>query len=177
MVEVKRNLPADAQTEIAIDFTRPVYLVKMLVPSGTIYMSTGPQITFDGDVYNEGQLSVGNFVWSPDGSQTGQLELANENNAASALLLTGTLNDVVVEIYQTYLIAGGGNTAPQLYVRGSMDGSTIGASRSIVNVLSTTAQTASVPTRYYTIEEGFNWLPIDGEVVTWGDEVFLLQQR
>lgn len=172
---IVRNLPADALTEIAIDFTRPVYLVKMLLPTGTRYLSTGPQITFDSNLYIEGQVSVSTITWNSDGSQSGRLLLSNEANAASALLLAGTLNDVIVEIFKTYLISGGGNTAPQLYIRGSMDGAVIGASSSRVNILSTTAQTAFVPNRYHTVAEGFNWLPIEGEVITWGDEVFLLQ--
>lgn len=170
----RRDLPSDVLTEIAIDFTRPVYLVRMEFPAGESYLSSGPQITFDGNTYNEGQVSVGSFVWTPDGSQSGTLTLSNENNAASALILAGSINDIVVNIYKTYLIAAGGNTTPQLYIKGSLDGSDIGASRSKVNVLSTTAQTSFIPSRYYTIAEGFNWLPIDGEVVTWGGDSFVL---
>jgi len=170
-----RDLPADSLTEIAVDFTRPVYLVKMLFPSGTRYMSTGPQITFDSDIYIEGQISVETVAWNSDGGQSGTLVLSNENNAASALLLAGTINDIIVEVYKTYLKAGGGNTVPQMYITGSMDGAGIGASVSIINILSTTAKTATIPNRYHTVSEGLNWLPIDGEVITWGDEVFVLQ--
>ena len=172
-----RNLPADSLTEIAIDFTRPVYLVKMLFPDRTVYLSTGPQITFNSDIYLEGQVSVETVEWSSDGSQSGTLVLLNEGNAASALMLAGTVNDVIVEVYQTYLKAGGGNTVPQLYIKGSMDGADIGASSSVVNIRSTTGQTAFVPNRYHTAAEGFNWLPIDGEIIIWGEEVFILQRQ
>ena len=100
---ISRVLPADAQTEIAIDFTRPVYLVEMLFPSGTLYLSTGPQITYNSNIYQEGQVSVGSFSWNSDGTQTGEITLSNENNAASALILGNTVNDVVINIYKTYL--------------------------------------------------------------------------
>lgn len=176
MSMIRRNLPAPTVSQIAIDFTRPVYLVKMLFPAGTVYLSTGPQITFEDNVYQEGQVRVGSFAWNSDGTQQGTIVLSNENNAASALILNGTVNDVVIEIYKTYLIANGGNTTPFLYVRGSMDGSDVGYSNCSVGVLASTAQTGTVPNRYFTIQQGFNWLPVEGEKITWGDEVFILQE-
>jgi len=174
---ITRPLAAPILTEIAIDFTRPVYLVKMLFPAATTFMSTGPQITFSSDIYIEGQISVLTVEWNADGGQSGVLRLSNENNAASALLLTGTVNGVLVEVYKTYLISGGGNTAPEMYIKGTMDGADIGADSSTVNILSTTSKTAFVPNRYHTAAEGFNWLPIDGEIITWGDEVFVLRRQ
>lgn len=171
---IQRNLPADAQTEIAIDFTRPVYLVEMLFPTGTLYLSTGPQITYNSNVYQEGQVSVGAFRWNSDGTQSGDITISNENNSASALILGGTINDVVINIYKTYLIAAGGNTTPVLYVTGSMDGSDVGYSSSRVGVLSTGSQTGHLPNNYFTVANGFHWLPIEGEKITWGDEVFIL---
>jgi len=173
--QIERSLPAAVKTEIAIDFTRPVFLVKLKFATGEKYVSSGPQITFDSNVYIEGQVSVGTFAWGADGNQSGQITLSNEANAAAALILGNNVNDVEVEIFKTYLIAAGGNTAPQLYVRGSLDGPKIEASRATVTVISTSSETGFVPNRYYTPAEGFNWLPIDGEVITWGTEVFQLR--
>jgi hypothetical protein len=104
---VKRALTTEVQTEVAIDFTRPVFLVEMQFPSGTVYLSSGPQITYDSNVYQEGQVSVGSFTWNSDGTQQGTIVLSNENNAASALILNGTVNDVVINIYKTYLKSSG----------------------------------------------------------------------
>jgi len=173
--QIERNLPAAVEAELAIDFTRPVFLVKMKFVTGEKYVSSGPQITFETNVYIEGQVSVGTFTWDADGRQTGQITLSNEANAASALILGNNVNDVIVEIYKTYLIAGGGNTAPQLWVLGSLDGGRVEPSKSVMRVLSTASETGFVPNRYYTVAEGFNWLPIDGEVVTWNGEVFQLK--
>ena len=175
--EVKRDLGALSQTEIAIDFTRPVFLVKLLIPNATRYVSTNMQITFEGNNYIEGQVSVGSFQWTADGVQTGNITLSNEANAASALILGATVNDIEIEIYKTYLINGGGNTPPELYVRGVMDGADITPEQARIAVVSTTARTAFLPNRYHTASEGFSWLPVDGEVITWGTEIFLLQSR
>jgi hypothetical protein len=176
---VTKNLPAAALTEIAIDFTRPVYLVKLLFPAGARYVSTNIQIAFEGNLYIEGQVSVGTFQWTADGVQTGFISLSNEASAASALVLSATTNDVEIEIYQTYLIAGGegGNTPPVLYVKGVMDGARLSPTEARITVVSTTARAAFLPNRYHTASEGFNWLPIDGEVITWGADVFTLQSR
>jgi len=174
---VQRNIPADAATETAVDFTRPVFLVKMLIPGQTRFVSTNMQITFEGNIYIEGQVTVQSFSWDTDGTQTGQILLSNEANAASALVLGATINDIEVEIYKTYLINGGGNTHPSLYVRGVMDGADIGPDNTRITVVSTTARSAFLPNRYHTVAEGFNWLPIEGEVVQWGTEVFVLQSR
>ena len=175
-MQVRRTLPAGVDSQLAVDFTRPVFLVKLLFPTGATFVSTGPQITFEGNVYQEGQVYVGSFRWNPDGSQQGNITLSNENNAASALILGGTINDIEIVIYKTYLIAGGGNTTPSVYVRGSMDGSEVGYDRVDIGVLSTSAQTGTIPNRYYTTNEGFNFLPIEGEKITWGEEVFILQE-
>ena len=177
MVEVRRYLPADSQTEIAIDFTRPVFLVAMLFPAAPRYMSSSEQITFDGNIYIEGQVAVDTFQWTADGVQTGTLILSNESNAASALVLGATVNDIPVEIFKTYLIEGGGNTEPVLFVRGVMDGANIEYDETSITVVSSTAQSAFLPNRYHTAAEGFSWLPVDGEVITWGTEIFLLQSR
>jgi hypothetical protein len=175
--EVVRNISAESQAEIAIDFTRPVFLVKMLIPGQPRYVSSGVQITHGGDIYIEGQVSVGSFQWTADGVQTGSITLSNEANAASALILGSTINDIDIEIYKTYLIAGGGNTSPQMYVRGVMDGADIDPEEARVTIVSTTARAAFLPNRYHTAAEGFSWLPVDGEVITWGNEIFLLQSR
>jgi len=95
---VVRDLPQDTQDELEIDFTRPVYLVKMIFDSGTVYLSSSIQITFDGDVYIEGQVSVGTVSWDESGSQTGSLILSNENDAATALILGNSVNDVLIGV-------------------------------------------------------------------------------
>jgi len=173
--KIVRSLPAAVKTEIELDFTRPVFLIKMQFAPATSYLSSGPQITFDGNVYSEAQVSVGTFSWDSDGAQRGDILISNENNAAAALILGTNVTDVPIDIFKTYLLSAGGNTDPQLYVRGSLDASRIGDSASSISVVSTNSQTGFAPRRYFTVDEGFNWLPVDGEVITWNGEVFQLR--
>jgi hypothetical protein len=177
MTERSRQLAGDNLTQIAVDYTRPVYLIQMVFPTGTTYISSGIQISFDGNVYPEGQVSVNTFRWDADGTQEGSITLSNESNIASALILAGTVNDIEIIIYKTYLIAGGGNTTPEFYVRGAMDGTSLSPEKAVIGVLSTTSRTAFVPNRYHTMSEGFNWLPVSGETIMWGDEAFILVEE
>lgn len=174
--DISRIIGADTQTEIGIDFTRPVFLVKMDFPIASQFMSTGPQITFDSNVYVEGQVSVSTFTWSADGVQTGGISIYNENNAAAALILNQGVNDIPISIYLTYLIAGGGNSTPELLVSGVMNGGNLSPSKLTISVLSTASAAQFIPNRYYTSAEAFNHLPVDGSVITWGGERFILEQ-
>lgn len=176
MSTIKRDIAADLQTEIANDFTRPVYLVEMQFDAGSAYMSTGPQISFGGNIYAEGQVSVGTFVWNGEGQQQGNIRVFNENNSAAALVLNNGINEVPILIYKTYLIAAGGNTVPELMISGIMNGAQLNASSAEISVLSSKSSANFIPNRYYTEAEGFNFLPEDDQVVFWNGEYFVLEQ-
>ena len=174
---ISRSIGSDTGTEVAIDFTRPVHLVKMEFPSATSYMSTGPQITFDSNVYLEGQVNVGTFTWSSDGIQKGKINIHNENNVAAGLILNEGVNDISISIYLTYMIVGGSNSTPELLVSGVMDGGDLTAESLSISVVSTKSSAQYIPNRYYTEAENFRHLPVDGSVITWGGEKFTLEQR
>ena len=172
---ITRPVATDLLDASAVDFTRPIYLVKMLFPGGSRFLSTGPQVTFETNNYIEGQVSVKTFSWNMDGTQQGSIELSNEANAASALVLGSTTNDIPIEIYITYQLTASTFTVPQMYITGVMDGGDIKPDKATIQVVSTNAQSAFLPNRYHTPLEGFNWLPVDGEVITWGTEAFVLR--
>jgi hypothetical protein len=172
---ITRAIGADLLAASEVDFTRPVYLVKLLFPGQTRYVSTGIQVTFESDIYIEGQVSVKTFSWNMDGTQQGAIELSNEANAASALVLGATTNDIPIEIYVAYQLTATTVTVPQLYVSGVMDGGDVKPDFTTIQVVSTTARESYIPNRYHTALEGFNWLPVDGEVIVWGTEAFVLR--
>ncbi len=174
--DISRVIAIDTQTEIAIDFTRPVFLVRMDFPTASQFMSTGPQITLDSNVYVEGQVSVSTFTWSADGVQRGAISIHNEQNAAAALILNEGVNDIPISIYLTYMIAGGSeNSTPELLVAGVMNGGNLTPEKLVISVLSTKSAAQFIPNRYYSSAEAFNHLPVDGSVITWGNEKFTLQ--
>lgn len=176
--DISRAIGADTDTEIAIDFTRPVFLVKMEFDTATQYVSSGPLISFESNTYVEGQVHVGTFTWDGDGNQSGKVKIYNENNSAASLMLNEGVNDIPITIYLTYMIAGGGgNTTPELLVAGTMNGGSLNAKELIISVLSTKVAGQFLPNRYYTIAEGFNHMPIDGSSIMWGGEKFILEAK
>ena len=172
---IKRTIPADVETEVVKQHTVPFFIVKMEFVAATSYMSEAQTVTFETNVYLEGAIKVGTFSWSPDGVQKGSVELLNENNAATALVLNNTVQDVPVTIYQVYSLTPTTNTTPVLYSKGVLSGSNIRPEKSVLGVLTSKAETDFAPRDFFTIEEGFNWLPPTGTVVTWADEKYVLE--
>jgi len=172
---VIRRLDSTTLTEIDTNHTKPVYLVKMMFTEGEYYVSSGKAITFEGNVYVSGQVNVGTFRWSNPGQQEGDIELFNENNSASALVLNNKVSDVPIEIYKTYVKSDDSNTTPVLLVKGVMDEPVITPYSAKINVLSSRSLTEFIPRRYYTVSEGFNFLPSDGQVINWNNERFVLE--
>jgi len=164
---VQRTIDSSTQTEIAKQHTVPFFIVKMEFEGATSYLSEAQQVTFETFDYLEGAIKVGTFKWSPNGVQTGSIELLNEHNAAAALVLNNDVQDVPVTIYQVYSTGPTTNSTPEVYSKGVLSGSNIGPSKSVLDVLTSAAETEFAPRDFFTIEEGFNWLVPTGTVVTW----------
>lgn len=175
-MKIKRDDVLDSiQSELVNDFTKPVYLLTLGF-SPVIYLSTGPDIIFNTNTYVGSLITLSSFTWTPEGGQTGDIIFLNdENSIATALILGGSIADVTVEIYQTYMLAAGGNTTPIKVVGGVLDASTITPSQVIVRVVSSRSKSEYLPRRYYTKNEGFNFLPTDGQLITWNGENFILE--
>ena len=121
-------------------------------------------------------MHVGTFTWTPDGTQKGRVKLYNENNNASALILNEGVNDIPITIWLTYLIAGGGNTTPTPYCLGAMNGGSLNATELTIDVMSTKSAAQFLPNRYYSLDQGFNHMPVDGSIITWAGQKFELQK-
>ena len=174
MTTVKRSIPTNVETVLDDQQTQPFHIVKMEFASATSYLSESQQVTFEGNIYSEGAIAVRSFTWGPDGTQAGAIALLNENDAATALVLNNTVQDVPVSIYKVYSTGPSTNTDPVLMVKGVMSGSNIQPSQSIIGVITSSAETEFAPREFYTIAEGFNWLPPTGTVVQWGGEKYVL---
>ncbi len=171
---VQRTVPANVQTEIVKQQTQPFHIVKIEFDTATSYLSETQAVTFETNVYQEGAISVRSFSWGPDGTQVGSIALLNENDAATALVLNNIVQDVPISIYKVYSTGPSTNTDPVLIVKGVMSGSNIQPSQSVLGVITSTAETEFAPRDFYTIEEGFNWLPPTGTVVQWNGEKYVL---
>lgn len=172
---VQRTVPANTQAVLTDQHTRPFFIVKIEFPGTTGYYSESQEVTFETNTYIEGAIRVGSFQWTGEGTQEGQIAFLNENDAATALVLNNQIQDTPISIYKTYSTSPTTNTDPVFMAKGVLSGSTISPKETIVGVLTSKAQTEFVPREFFTVEEGFNWLPAVGTVVTWNNEKYVLE--
>ena len=170
-----RTLPGNVSTEIDNQHTKPFYIVKMEFAGGTQYRSEAQQVSYGGQTYLAGNVKVGQFSHNSDAGQSGSISLLNENDYAADLGLDETVQDVPIEIYLVYSTGPSTNTDPVLYVRGYLSGATITPAETTFAVMTSRATTEFVPSKFHTIEEGFNWLPPSGLIVQWNGEKYMIE--
>jgi hypothetical protein len=175
MTIVQRTIPSNLEAVLGDQHTEPFNIVKIEFEAATQYLSESREVTFETNEYLEGAITVGKFRWGPDGTQSGTISLLNENNAASALILSNTIQDIPITIYEVYATGPSSNSDPTIVVTGVMSGSSLNPKEAVVQVLTSKGDTEFVPSAFYTIEEGYNWLPPVGTVVQWNGEKYVLQ--
>jgi len=173
-MQTKRLITSELAEEIAKGHTEPFKLVRIDFDAAPQYLSEGGTVEFEGNTYVGGGVQVGTFVWTPDLTQVGTVELLNELNAATAIILNNQVLDTPVTIYETYR-TDTGFAEPTVIVKGVLDSPTITPTSSTLRVLASTSLSNIVPRRYHTVDEGFNHLPIAGSVISWGGEKFVLE--
>lgn len=175
MTTIQRDLPSDVQDEIVETHTKPFFIVKIEFAGGTQYLSEAQEVTHEGDDYLTGGVKVNQFRWTPEGGQSGSISLLNENNAAAALILNNAIDDVMVTIYKCYALTSTTNTTPVISSMGVLNGSRLTPMDAMLPVVTSKASTEYVPNKFYTVAEGYNWLPPEGTVVQWAGEKYVLQ--
>ena len=172
---VQRAIPGNLAAVLRDTQTQPFNIVKIEFAGGTQYLSETLAVNFEGNDYLEGAIEVRPFRWGPDGTQSGSIALLNENNVASALVLGNVIQDVPITIYEVYKTGPSSNSDPTIVVTGVLSGSSIAPKEALVGVLTSKGGTEYVPSAFYTIEEGYNWLPPVGTIVQWNGEKYVLQ--
>ena len=174
MSVIKANLPADFLLEIGETFLRPVYLIQIEYPNADLTVSDGPQIIFSGKTFIEGSASISTISTDGEGSQEFNLVLANLDNSGSALALNDLVEDRTVTVWKTYIKADGNYVTPKIVAVGVTDKHTLNDEFVTVNVVTSKAASQFAPNRYFSREEGFNYLPRPGTVLAVGTERYLV---
>lgn len=172
---IVRALEVGTSDELAQQHVRPFHLAKITFGEGMYFVSEGPEIVFGGDTYLEGRCELGQFTWTPDGQQEGEIRLLNDGNAASALALNNRVAGAPITVYLVYQKEDGSFTTPEVYAVGALDQAIIEPDQVVAEIKTTGAGTTFFPNRSYSQNNGFNYLPIPGMVVVWGDERYELE--
>lgn len=175
MASVSRSIAGDTLTHVGGQHTRPFCLVRMTFGGEVIHLSEAGQVVWNGDTYVEGAVRVGTFSWTPDGDQEGTVELTNENNSASSLILNYGSVEVPVDIWLAHLDASGTLVTPELVVTGVLDGADIAPASTVCSVVTGRAKTEYLPYKTFTKAAGFNFLPKRGTIITWNNEKYVLE--
>lgn len=145
---------------IAAHIPEAVYLVEILISPSPFRWTTGALMDWDGKTWVPTAMRV------PDVNDSGaSIELRNDNNTGSSLVLNNTLRDQECRIYLHY-----NGDAKEIF-RGFCSDSTVSLMSVSIQALPFRSQNALIPRRRVAAPT-FNNLPKLGEVIRWGDEYF-----
>lgn len=142
--------------------TEPAYLIEILYDP-VMTWTTGAEVTWDSKDWER----VGASVPSVDDSGA-TIQIRNDNNSGSALVLNNTLRDVPVRIYLFY------NGDAEEIFRGYCSDARVKKMFVTIECLPNLSQNALVPRRRVAAPT-FNHLPKPGEVIRWGGEYYKVE--
>lgn len=156
-------MPRDTSTEfaagLAAHITQPVYLIALFTDT-PFYWTTGVEDDWDGE------------TWVPNAAKVLQLsergatiELRNDDNSGSTLVLNNTLRDKECRIYLHY------NGDAEEMFRGYCSDSSVNLMSARIQVLPNRSQNALIPRRRVAAPT-FTHLPRPGEIIRWDNEYF-----
>lgn len=174
--KVIRDVASDTLLEAAKVHVEPYHLVSIVTTGGTLYYSDGQETVFGGNTYIVSGVKVDPMTWSGTGKQTGSITLMNDDmNIEIAIILSTGVADAPVKVWKTYRTGVGTYTTPVLMLDGFLDSSEITPEEVRITILSSNSTTVFVPNRYFTKDEGFNFVPKPGSTVTVANDVFLFE--
>ena len=181
MTAVTRAVDSGVITEAGQTHTKPFHLVKAVLPSGTIYLSEGPAVTFNGttigsgDSYLEGRVCVDGLAWSGEAGQTCRIRIYNEANYAADLFLANQFAEASFTIWFVYKKADGSYTVPVKYIVGGCESCQLTYEEVTLEVTPSAFRSKFVPNVYFQ-DAGFEHLPAEGSVVFWNNSQYVLQR-
>jgi hypothetical protein len=173
---VRRNVATSQMEAVVAQHTRPVDLVHLGFAGQDQYLSSGSQVTWEGNNYLEGMVRVGNFSWTPDGEHNGSVTLLNENNAAASLVLSLGVRDVPVDVYKAHLDATGAVVGAELVFSGVIESDEISYGEVTLQVSVSRSRHEYVPNSYFVRRTNYlTRMPRPGRLIRWGTETYRIE--
>lgn len=154
-----RTLPPPLEAGLDFPITEPVYLIEVLLDA-PLYWTTSDQVEWN------------TIVWQPVAARVLQLsessariELRNDDNSGSSLVLNNTLRDREFRIYLFY-----NGEAVELF-RGYGSDAQVSAMEVTIDLQVDQASNTAVPKGRLAAPK-FTQLPRLGEVIKWGTEFY-----
>jgi len=151
--------------------TNPYYLVELQF-APILYLSSGPDITWDGHDWKAAPVRVSSIDMDMLGQQDLSLSIANHDRTFGAFLLQEKAQERVVRVWLTYDDPG---FKPMLLADGFMDGAAVGEFVQI-KVISRSTAYGTTP-RIICSPPLFNHLPAPGSTLTAGSTTITIEDR
>lgn len=169
-----RTLGGATTTEVGAAVTRPGYLIEIAF-STTVRLSSRGTIDWSGQTWSAYDCSVRGLAADSAEVQTdGALDIGNADLAMSAYILGDGVSGRAVRVWKFY----GDATAladPVLLFDGIADEAVIADDgRVSITLQQAGGRTLYCPRTYITPDAGFNWLPAQGQKITWNGETITL---
>ena len=164
------------QNEIAKTNNLSFHIAKIefASPSGTSFISEGPEVTVSGDAYLDSSLSVKSISFGNAGFEKATIELLDYSNSAIALFLQNKIIDVVCTISIIYRGANGAFTTPVVLAVGILNPKSMSEDKVVLELSPKGKLTNFYPKIYFNSDNGATYLAASGKIVEWGDEKFEL---
>lgn len=179
MAATTRPLPSGLQDAIKAQYTRPFYLLRADFPApyGTRCFSSGIAMSFEGNTYAGDSCAAEELSWDGDAVQSGRIVLYNDSGDIAAMLIESGISEVAARLYLVYLKGDDSPTTPVLVAAGTLTDSDIEGADVTVVIEATSLNAQRIPNRFVTKQEGFNWLPVPGSQIQWGDEIYIFEEE
>ena len=164
------------QNEIAKTNNLSFHIAKIefASPSGTSFISEGPEVTVSGDAYLDSSLSVKSISFGNAGFEKATIELLDYSNSAISLFLQNKIIDVVCTISIIYRGANGAFTTPVVLAVGILNPKSMSEDKVVLELSPKGKLTNFYPKIYFNSDNGATYLAASGKIVEWADEKFEL---
>jgi hypothetical protein len=174
---VTRTLAGDVSPEIIKTSVKPFHIAKLEFGTATAYVSESQEVVFEGFTYISGGLNVGSMSWDVRGVQKAGLFLVDDNGSAISLALNNSIADTPATLWLVYSLSPTTNSTPTKLVEGYLSPGKISEDGIDLTIEQLNTAQEHFPRQYVTKGTGFDNLPRAGQIVTWGDERFLLENK
>lgn len=154
--------------------TSPGFLVSIAFASGTVYLSSRADFTYDGNTYTAADIELSGLGADAKGDQRGSLRIGNTDGAMGVIVLNEANADWTILVYVYDAAATATADVVEIF-DGIGNGVTLDERAVTIDLTSAKTSTQFVPAEYITAEQGFSYLPPAGMRIVTPTAVYTLE--
>lgn len=169
-----RTLSTNTDAAVALPVTTPGYLIQFAWDTPEYY-STRSTVTWNSKTWTATNVRVDGLGASSQTAGGATLTFGNADLAIGTLILSDGASGRAVSVWKFYGDSALSLTDPVALFSGVADEATIDDNgRATIRLVQAESTTLYCPRSFMTQAAGFNFLPADGQIVDWNDEIVRL---